>query len=590
MSPAPRTILLLIASLASACSGESASRGADTPPSTPLKAVLISMDTTRADALGCYGRNPAVTPNIDRMAAEGVVFERAYTVAPLTLPSHASMLTGLYPIRHSLRENGLWPLPAEADTLAERAREARYQTAAFVAAVVLDETFGLSQGFDTYEGPETSETELSSHYTERSGEEIVNHSLAWLQARDPNRPFFLWIHFFEPHQPYVAPKKHLDRAQDPYLAEVAAMDEHIGTFAEGLERMGLMDGTLIALVGDHGESLGEHKELSHAVFCYESVLRVPWILRFPNGWRTGERSQSIVSVVDVFPTLARGMGLAVSAHDGVDLWSEPAEDRGTYFESYSGYLSFGMSPLSGWLDRDLKYIHSSSPELFDPLVDPSETRNLAEEKKGELDRYRRSIARIAEKKALDPNREGGIDTRLAEGISDLGYVTTPGIEADLPHPLAGVALPAPAAEADNYTETLIGLAHLNEGQLEQAEAILQKVVARNPASYVAREKLANCLMQQERSAEALPHLERLVQERPMFAGSHYNYASCLRDAGRSNEAIAAYWRAIELDPKFVFMDTLMHYLRELNRPAQEANAFVQRYNELRAARIGEQHP
>ena len=154
----------------------------------------------------------------------------------------------------------------------------------------------------------------------------------------------------------------------------------------------------------------------------------------------------------------------------------------------------------------------------------------------------------------------------------------------------GGALPAPAAEADNYTETLIGLAHLNEGQLEQAEAILQKVVARNPASYVAREKLANCLMQQERSAEALPHLERLVQERPMFAGSHYNYASCLRDAGRSNEAIAAYWRAIELDPKFVFMDTLMHYLRELNRPAQEANAFVQRYNELRAARIGEQHP
>ena len=568
--------------------GCSQNGGAEAPPIGPLHTVLITMDTTRADALGCYGRSPAVTPNIDDLAAKGIVFERAYTVAPLTLPSHASMLTGLYPVRHSLRENGLWPLPAEADTLAERARAVGYQTGAFVAAVVLDETFGLAQGFDTYEGPSVPQQSASSHYTERSGAEVVKSALAWLGARDPNRPFFLWVHFFEPHQPYEAASKHVDAAKDPYLAEVAAMDQHIGTFIDGLEQLGVLDKSLIALVGDHGESLGEHGELSHAVYCYESVLRVPWILLFPNGWRAGERSQAIVSVVDVYPTLARGMGLQSSSIDGLDLWSTPDSDRGTYFESYSGYLSFGMSPLTGWLDTDGKYIHSSSPELFDTHNDPGETTNLAEERAPSLERYRRAIAAISEAPALEARRGQGIDTELAQGIAGLGYVTTPGIEAALPPPLAKVDLPAPAEESQNYTDTLIGLAHLNEGHLDQAEAILSKVIARNPDSYVAREKLANCLMQSKRSAAALPHLQRLVQERPMFAGSHYNYASCLRDAGQTDEAIASYWRAIELDPKFLFMDTLMRYLRELKRPGQEANAFVERYNALRAARIGEE--
>ena len=569
--------------VAAACSG------ADGPPDGPRNVVLVSMDTTRADALGCYGRVPAVTPNIDRFAREGIVFERAYTVAPLTLPSHASMLTGLYPVRHSLRENGLWPLPAEAETLAERARSVGYRTAGFVAAVVLDETFGLSQGFDVYEGPAPPESSQSSHYAERSGAEVVRNALAWLEQGAADQRFFLWIHFFEPHQPYEPPPKHLERAQDPYLGEVALMDEHIGTFADGLERLGLLDTTVIALVGDHGESLGAHKELSHAVFCYEPVLRVPWILRFPNGWRAGERSQAVVSVVDVFPTLARAMGLSSPGSlDGVDLWEGPDAERGAYFESYSGYLSFGMSPLTGWVDAQGKYIHSSEPEYFDPQADPGESHNLVEERAGELERYRRAISKVASAPALDPASSTAIDGDLTEGIRALGYVSTPGVDAELPPPLARVDLPAPASEADNYSETLIALAHLNEGHLAEAEALLTKIVARNPESYVAREKLANCLMRQQRSAEALPHLRRLVQERPMFAGSHYNYASCLRDAGRVDEAIASYWRAVELDPKHLFMDTLMRYLRELERPAAEANAFVERYHALRAARIGEE--
>ncbi|MAB78764.1 MAG: hypothetical protein CMJ89_05355 [Planctomycetes bacterium] len=570
------------------CSGGEG-KDALSAPGGPLNAVLISMDTTRADALGCYGRKPAVTPNIDRVASEGIVFERAYTVAPLTLPSHASMLTGLFPVRHSLRENGLWPLPPEADTLAERARAAGFQTAAFVAAVVLDPTFGLSQGFDVYEGPQQPQQSDSSHYTERSGSEVVAGALAWLEKRDPERGFFIWVHLFEPHQPYAPPARHRKGAlkQDPYLGEIATLDEHIGTLLDGLERLGLAEESLIALVGDHGESLGEHGELSHAVFCYEAVLRVPWILRFPNGWRRGERCQGIVSVVDVFPTLARGMGLATpDSIDGVDLWREPSSERGVYFESYSGYLSFGMSPLVGWIDRGGKYLHSSAPEFFDPPNDPDEKRNLASDRADELERYRRSIAQVAEASALNPEQAPPIDSELLRGIQGLGYVTTPGVEAQLPPPLAPSKLPAPVDESQNYSDTLIGLAHLNEEHLQQAETILSGVVSRNPDNYVAREKLANCLMRQMRSDEALPHLQRLVQQRPMFAGSHFNYASCLRDADRVEEAIAAYWQAVELEPKFLFMDTLMRYLREQQRPAQEANAFVERYDALRAARLG----
>ena len=182
-----------------------AALGACAPEPVPTSAILITLDTTRADALGCYGRQGGVTPNLDRMAAEGVLFEAAHTVTPLTLPAHASMLTGLYPIRHSVRENGLWPLPTSAGTLAELASDAGYESVAFVAALVLDRTFGLDQGFAIYDVPPRPTQIAQTHYPERSAKAVVDATLAWLADRDSARPFFLWVHLFDPHAPLAAP-------------------------------------------------------------------------------------------------------------------------------------------------------------------------------------------------------------------------------------------------------------------------------------------------------------------------------------------------------------------------------------------------
>jgi hypothetical protein len=363
-------VLLMAAALA-AC---------ERAPTTP-SALLITMDTTRADArvLGtARGRSPA----LDALAQRGILYESAHTVAPLTLVAHASMLTGLVPPRHGIRDNGPWLLPQSARTLAEAARERGYRTAAFVAAVVLDRAFGLDQGFETYSGPESSAERASFEVASLPAREVIDRVLAWLDARDRSRPFFLWVHLFDPHQPYDPPPGFMtaDLGSDTYLGEIASMDHEIGRLMERLERDGLLATTAILAVGDHGEALGEHGEDTHGFLCYEPTLHVPFLLVRPDGARAGERSRAIVSVADVAPTLAEVMGATLPLDiDGTSLWSgDPPGERGVYFESYMGYLELATSPLAGWLDGSGKYLESSAPEFYRLASDPLEaTSDLA---------------------------------------------------------------------------------------------------------------------------------------------------------------------------------------------------------------------
>ncbi|MBI5363284.1 MAG: sulfatase, partial [Planctomycetes bacterium] len=400
--------------------------------------LLVTLDTTRADALGCYVMRPGLTPNLDALAARGVVFERARTVAPLTLPAHASMLTGLVPPRHGARDNGLVPVPSKARTAAELLAEAGYATGGFVSAAVLDPAWGLAQGFEVFDAPPPPPPESVVHMEERAGSATVARALAWLGARDEARPFFAWVHLFEPHAPYAPAPEFLARANgDAYLGEVAAVDHEVGRVLDALRGSGELERTLVLVVGDHGESLGQHGEPTHSVFCYEPVLRVPLVVQLPGGARAGERSKATVSVVDVLPTLLDAAGVALPPGlDGRDLLQPPDPARAVYFESYCGWLNYGWSPLAGAARGDEKYVWSGVDELFDLATDAREKQNRASTRPDVCAAWRATIAELVAGPALSPDAGRDVDAEQRARVQKLGY-------AGAAEP--GLALPAPCA-------------------------------------------------------------------------------------------------------------------------------------------------
>ena len=293
---------------------------------------MITLDTTRADALGAYGQALPVTPRIDAMAAEGVLFEQVSASAPSTLPSHATLFTGRQPFSHGVRSNFGQGLRDEARTLAEILAERGIATRAEVAAPVLASRLGLAQGFAVYAEP-TGVAELESlarrdpSRGQRSAEEITDSALAFLRE-NAHRPLLLWLHYFDPHDPYEAPEPYRSEISDPYLAEVRRVDDAVGRLLAEIERLGIRESTLVALTADHGEARGEHGEETHSFFVYESTLRVPLVL-WGDGVPRGVRVASLVRLVDVLPTLLDLLGIpAPEGIDGVSLRALLDEPRG----------------------------------------------------------------------------------------------------------------------------------------------------------------------------------------------------------------------------------------------------------------------
>ncbi len=339
MSPlSTKTALLLLAGLSAltlACrptdrpadTGEVPAVAAQTPEGPP-SILLISIDTTRADRLGCYGRQPSPTPHIDRWAAEGVVFESALTPIPVTLPAHTTLMTGTLPWRHGVRDNGVYRVPSDVPTLAESFAEAGYDTAAVVGAAVLDRQYGLDRGFGSYDDVKTAGGGLA--IAERRARQVTDAALARAQSLRP--PFVLFVHYFDPHAAYDPPPPFAARYRsEPYVGEIASVDAEIGRLRESLEAKGLLENTVVVVTSDHGEGLGEHGEATHGVFLYQSTLHVPLVIRAP-GWPRGHRVAGTVSLADVAPTLLDLAGLRVSmARTGTHwgpAWAEKAPPAG----------------------------------------------------------------------------------------------------------------------------------------------------------------------------------------------------------------------------------------------------------------------
>lgn len=555
------------------------------PGEKRMSAILLTLDTTRADALSCYGVTNGITPNLDRLRQESLLYEAAHTVAPLTLVAHASMLTGLYPLRHGVRDNGQWALPESAQTLAELARDRDFRTAAFISAFVLGPDCGLAQGFETYDAPDYDGRFENRFGDMRFAREIVDGALAWLEKRDPDQPFLLWLHFFDPHAPYVPRSRFRQRAQanpaypdEDYLVEVAYLDHQIGRLLDALREQGLMEESYLMLVSDHGESLEAHGEKTHGAYCYQETLRVPLLVRDPSGHGAGQTSSEVVSVVDVFPTLHEAMGLPEAAtQDGVSLFRRSVPpDRGVYFECYAGFLSYGWSPLSGWLDAGGKYVHSSTPEFFRLDTDPLETDNLLESEALDVRRYVRAIEELASRPALTGDVNAELDDETSSGLRELGYAGTGLLPEQIPHPLAPSDLPSPASMVEAHRATMKGLNEVLDGKFEAAVETLSPVVAENPRNYTALDQLSFALMQLDRHPEAIPFLQNLVENGPPKTAYLFNLGQCLQVAGQLDEAIAVFRRAVSRQPDEPrVLKNLARVLHEAGRTDEEQRIIEQ---------------
>jgi arylsulfatase A-like enzyme/Tfp pilus assembly protein PilF len=597
----------------------------------PPDLILVTLDTVRADRIGAYGYPQPTTPRLDRLAASGALCERAYASAPITLPSHATLLTGLEPYAHGVRSNGFHRLPAAATTLAELLRRRGYRTAAVIGGYPLARRFGLDQGFEVYD-------DAFGAGAERPARAVARRALELLRG-PAQKPLFLWVHFDDPHDPYE-PLPRFDRfgadSGARYDGEIASADAGLGTVLDGhSERRGDRP-ALIAVAGDHGEGLGEHREPTHALFVYDSTLRVPLVIQAP-GVRAGLRLAAAVTLRDLGRTLLDLAGASTVDFPGRSFAGAlrgrtELEQRPCYAESYLPLLEFGWSPLRSIRERRWKYIAAPEPELYDLEADPGERHNLVAVRP-------RQAQRLAALLPQDDGRFAAAATLKPEEIAklrSLGYLAggsapAAGDSGDRPDPKSMVevhdlllaarearhrsdpaaAEPAlqEAIERDPSNPTLrreLAQVLLSAGRTDEAQAELEAALAGaapevqaelraeleqvgrvaalakgelpvpGPALAGARglHLAAAELIEAGRAAEAEPLLRQAIAAEPDYAPAHNDLGVLLSRVGKLDAAIAALRRAIQLDPRASrYRNALGVALARGGRMAEAAAAF-----------------
>ncbi len=480
--------------------------------------VLITLDTLRADRVECYGYDGVETPNLNALAARGIRFEDAVASVPLTLPSHASILTGNYPPTHGVRDNGIHRLTPGHTTLAERLQEEGYTTAAFVASFVLDRRYGTDQGFDVYDDIINTGDPDSSHWQsrpERRGDRVVDSAMGWLEENErtgEGRPFFLWLHLYDPHEPYDPPQPFKSRyAGNGYDGEVAFTDQQVGRLVDRLRSLELLDDTLLVVVGDHGEGLGEHGEQTHGRLIYETTMRVPLIFHAPSVLPEGRVvDDRVVATVDIAPTLMDLLGIAPFDCDGVSLLLRPTDDdRSIYIETLTPNLKHGWAPLHGLRRHTDKFIQAPTPEYYDLADDPTETLNLYNHDE-KAERLEAELAAMLESFPTAANAGVEVDPVAARNLAALGYVAAESL------PVEGRPLLADPKE----------MVALWDRRTAQAKALLEK----------------------KQFAEALSLLEEMVADMPGDSDLWSMLAVAQADGAQFDDAIQSRLKSIELHP------------------------------------------
>jgi len=499
--------------------------------------LLVTIDTLRADHLGCYGHVPSVSPNIDDLARNAVVFEDATTASPLTLPSHTTMFSGLPVPRHGVRVNAD-VVGEDVPLLVDRLRAEGYRSAAFVSGSPLAAEAGLAPHFDHYDDHRPDQPGGARFPPERRAAETASAAAEWIRAAP--EPFFAWVHFFDPHAPYTPPDGW--EGDEPYDGEVAAADAGVGVVLRAVEERGAADRTVVVLAGDHGEALGDHGELTHGVFLYQATTRVPLMVRAPGV--AAARSDRVVGLVDLAPTLLALAGVPDPSLPGVDLLSDGSVPRAEPLVSVTDHAHqrFGWAALSAVRQGSYKYIEAPRSELYDLATDPGETKNLVVEQSNRLVDLRALLAAVttgAEEgtgtAVLDPERAGEL---LA-----LGYVAAPA------EPTTGTG-PDPKDRVHVLPAMEVAARAIYEGRYEDARVALEPVVEKDPTNPAAWNDLGIALNELGRHDDAVGAFREALEATPKDASLWNNLGQAEVRAGRPEAARDAYAEAARISPGF----------------------------------------
>ena len=531
--------------------------------------ILITLDTTRADRIRCYGFPQIDTPTIDLFAERGIKFDRCLSQTPLTLPSHTTIMTGTYPLFHGVRDNGGFIVPPALKTLAEIFKERRYQTAAFVAAYVLDSKWGLNQGFDYYfDKFDLSRFEtISLGSVQRPANEVIDEALSWLDKARQNK-FFTWIHLYDPHTPYEPPPPFDKKYRHPYLGEIAFADSELGRLWNFLENNGLRDNTILVFASDHGESLGAHQEASHGFFVYQEAVHVPLIVVTPFEKLRNISSKQVVTLADIMPTILEMTGLPVPAEvqgkSLVPLFFNPDKalpNSGyAYSETFYPRFHYGWSELKSFQDRKYKLIIAPELELYDIKSDPKEQKNLASDYPqvtrdlfNKASEFMDKAARNAH--ALDISK---MDEETRQRLVALGYV---GSFTD-PARLKGKRLANPKEKIGIFNELSKAREMGLQGKGEEAVKMMQRIIAEDPEIIDAYFSLGNVYFKMRKFKEALEAFQQALEKKPDDTFTVINIANAYLGLGKPEEAekfvLSYFQRGMQDSQLFHLMGTMKY--------------------------------
>lgn len=518
------------------------------PPAIRPNLLLITLDTTRADHLGCYGDAAAKTPVLDALAAGGALFLEAHAHVPLTLPSHANILTGSLPSTLNLRVNGL-KLKEGVPTLATILKEKGYWTGAAVSSVILARERGLARGFAVYDDRMTLPPRTGGAPEERTAGDTTEAALRMLQ--NVKGPFFLWVHYYDPHYEYRPPEPFAKAfAKSPYDGEIAYMDECVGRLLAGLKASGRLDDTLVVAAGDHGEGLGEHGEQQHGVFLYEYALRVPLLFSWPGHIKPGIRVRGLCGLCDLAPTVTDLLGVRGPAMDGTDL--KPLLEGGTarpetlYAESYHGFFNYGWAPLRGLMDDRFKYIQAPRPELYEwkageanNLFQPGDPRAV----KAEKDLARFPPADQGEKAEMERFLKDPSNAETLRQLTSLGYLSGGGARPDTP----GLLDPKDAIGIEDELQQ--ATAEMAMSDTRKATERLLAVLKRNPSNVPALSMLGIIYLNQGQVDKARVCFEEEIRLKPQMDTAHLNLGTAYKRMGKPDLAEKEYRAALALSPR-----------------------------------------
>lgn len=532
-------------------------------PRPRLNVIFVTLDTVRADHLGCYGDSSAETPTLDALAEQGVLFQRAYTPVPLTLPAHASLLTGCNPPVHGLSLNGRGRLGNSIPLLTEILRKRGYDTAAFLASYVLNSKFGLQRGFQRYDD-EPAWTEISepNRYPRRDGAAVMSTAIDWLRGRN-SRPFFCWIHLYDAH---ADPESHYEALQAlfgdkflerPYDAGIAYVDRQVGELQKFLQQENLAERTLLVIVGDHGEGLMEHAEREHGYLLYESTLRVPLIVAGPSFVQRGQQVPHLVSLVDLMPTVLDCLNIDKSSPTcGRSLRATLSGGAMAAQPCYAGtdapFEFSGWAPLRAVVNDRWKYIETTRPELYDLVNDPRELTDLAAAQPVQREELADLLHTLQAQMAQRAVGAAQVQLTSEERrkLESLGYAGTssrPALETTQEELLPDVKDMIPLYN-DLHEKVAAAKRFITVKQPAEAVSTLTAVLDKVPGYLEARFLLAKALLQQQKVPQAIPVLDRLLADQPDRAETHALMGEALAAQHQWPRAISHFRFALKLDP------------------------------------------